>query len=94
MHAENGIQCLAILQASADFDAVLMDIMMPEMDGCETLRRIRTMKGLEALPVIALTAKAMNGDRERCIQAGATDYLAKPVDPERLLALLRFWIAS
>ncbi len=93
-HAENGVQCLAILQASNDFDAVLIDITWPEMDGCETLRRIRTMKGVEALPVIALTAKAKKADREKCIQAGATDCLAKPLDPERLLALLRYWTAS
>ena len=91
-HAENGIQCLAILAATADVDAVLMDIMMPELDGYETMRRIRKMKGFETLPVIALTAKAMKGDREKCIEAGATAYLTKPVDPERLLALLRYWI--
>ena len=92
-HAENGFQCLAILEATVDVDAVLMDIMMPELDGYETMRRIRKMKGFETLPVIALTAKAMKGDREKCIEAGATAYLTKPVDPERLLALLRYWIS-
>jgi CheY-like chemotaxis protein len=69
-----------------------MDIMLPEMDGYETMRAIRKMYGFESLPIIALTAKAMKGDREKCIDAGASDYIAKPVDTERTLMLLRTWL--
>jgi CheY-like chemotaxis protein len=69
-----------------------MDIMMPELDGYETIRRIRAIDGFGELPIIALTAKAMRGDRERCIEAGASDYITKPVDVEQLVSLLRVWL--
>jgi CheY-like chemotaxis protein len=90
--AETGKAALELLQQEADTDLVLMDIMLPEMDGYETMRAIRKMYGFEQLPIIALTAKAMKGDREKCIDAGASDYISKPVDTERLLTLLRNWL--
>jgi signal transduction histidine kinase/CheY-like chemotaxis protein/HAMP domain-containing protein len=90
--ADNGRDAIRILQAQPDVDVVLMDIMMPEMDGIDTMREIRTIPQLKKLPIIAVTAKAMKGDREKCIEAGAWDYLSKPVDAEQLLAVLRAWL--
>jgi CheY-like chemotaxis protein len=89
--AETGREALSALHG-ASLDLVLMDIMLPEMDGYETMRAIRLQDAFRDLPIIALTAKAMKGDRERCIEAGASDYLAKPVDTERLLATVRLWL--
>jgi CheY-like chemotaxis protein len=90
--AENGRDAVKTLQAYPDIDVVLMDIMMPEMDGMETTRQIRRDPRAKNVPIIAVTAKAMKGDREKCIEAGAWDYLAKPVDPEELVAMLRAWL--
>ncbi|SCK24899.1 Signal transduction histidine kinase [Vogesella sp. LIG4] len=90
--AENGRAAIELLQQQPDTDIVLMDIMMPGMDGFETMRQIRSLKRFAALPMIALTAKAMKGDREKCIEAGASDYASKPVDTEQLLSLMRKWL--
>ncbi|GLI09734.1 hypothetical protein YDYSG_57660 [Paenibacillus tyrfis] len=90
--AETGRQALDSLEREPDFDLVLMDIMMPEMDGYEAMRVIRGDERFDRLPIIALTAKAMKDDREKCIQAGASDYITKPVHTEQLLSLMRVWL--
>lgn len=92
LHAENGKDGLELLKNTPGIDVVLMDIMMPELDGYETMRLIRQVDKFKSLPIIALTAKAMKGDREKCLEAGASDYIPKPVDSEQLLSLLRVWL--
>ncbi|MCW3104826.1 MAG: histidine kinase [Bacteroidetes bacterium] len=92
--AENGKNALDMLEIHPEIDLVLMDIMMPEMDGYEAMRRIRTQKKFKNLPVIALTAKAMKEDKQKCIEAGASDYITKPIDMDRLLSLMRVWLSK
>jgi CheY-like chemotaxis protein len=93
LHAERGKDGILMLEQTPGVDVALIDIMMPEMDGYETMRQIRQRLELADLPLIAVTAKAMKGDRQKCLDAGASDYIAKPVDIELLLALLRVWVA-
>jgi CheY-like chemotaxis protein len=93
LHAERGKDGILILEQTPGVDVALIDIMMPDMDGYETMQHIRERAELADLPLIAVTAKAMKGDRQKCLDAGASDYIAKPVDIELLLALLRVWIA-
>ncbi len=90
--ATNGRQAIEVVDGTPDLSVVLMDIMMPDMDGYETMREIRKDARFRTLPILALTAKAMKGDREKCLQAGASDYIAKPVNTDQLLSLLRVWL--
>jgi CheY-like chemotaxis protein len=92
LRAENGRAGIEALNKNPDVDLVLMDIMMPEMDGYETVRAIRRIERFEVLPIIALTARAMKVDRDKCIEAGASDYIAKPLDVDQLLSMLRVWL--
>ena len=93
LHAERGKDGILILEQTPGVDVALIDIMMPEMDGYETMQEIRKRPALADVPLIAVTAKAMKGDRQKCLDAGASDYIAKPVDIDLLLALLRVWVA-
>jgi CheY-like chemotaxis protein len=90
--ATNGQEAINLVESTDDLSLVLMDVMMPEMDGYETMRRIRSNHQFRMLPIIALTAKAMKGDREKCLEAGASDYVAKPVNTDQLLSLVRMWL--
>jgi HAMP domain-containing protein/CheY-like chemotaxis protein/signal transduction histidine kinase len=92
IYAESGGEGIETLRNNPDIDVVLMDVMMPEMDGYEAMRRIRAMEEYRNLPMIALTAKAMKGDREKCMEAGASDYITKPIDAQQLVSLLRVWL--
>ncbi len=92
LSAENGRDAIELLRGGARIDIVLMDIMMPEMDGYDTIRGIRNIPSLGSLPIVAVTAKAMKGDREKCIEAGAWDYLSKPVDSAQMLSICRSWL--
>jgi CheY-like chemotaxis protein len=92
LSATNGRQAIEIIQSTPGLSVVLMDIMMPEMDGYETMREIRNDSRFRTLPILALTAKAMKGDREKCLEAGASDYISKPVNTDQLLSLLRVWL--
>jgi len=90
--ATTGAEAIQIIEETPALAIVLMDIMMPEMDGYQTIENIRRNPAYRRLPIIALTAKAMKGDREKCLEAGASDYLAKPVNTEQLLSALRMWL--
>jgi CheY-like chemotaxis protein len=92
LHAENGRRGVEMVRQNPDIDLVLMDIMMPDMDGIEVIQTIRRIPDMGGLPIVSLTAKAMKGDREKCLEAGASDYVTKPVDPDDLLALIYAWL--
>ncbi|HYP88993.1 MAG TPA: response regulator, partial [Polyangiaceae bacterium] len=91
--AENGREAVELARDNPDLSGILMDVMMPEVDGYAAMRALRQDARFARIPIIALTARAMKGERERCLEAGASDYLAKPVESERLLAAVRGWAA-
>jgi CheY-like chemotaxis protein len=92
LHAESGRDGISMLSSTPGIDMVLMDVMMPDMDGYETMRQIRRNDRFRKLPMIAITAKAMKGDREKCIDAGASEYISKPVDVDQLVSMMRVWL--
>jgi len=91
--SDNGVDALTALAENNDIDIAVVDVMMPDMDGYATMSRMRSLPFFETRPIIALTAKAMKGDREKCIEAGASDYIAKPVDSSHLVGMLRSWLS-
>jgi CheY-like chemotaxis protein len=92
LSAESGRGAIELLEKTPDVDIVLMDIMMPEMDGYDTMQAIRQKESFKSLPIVALTAKAMKGDLEKCVESGASDYITKPVDTDQLLTLMKTWL--
>jgi CheY-like chemotaxis protein len=92
IYAENGQDGIELLKNTSAIDGVLMDIMMPGMDGYQAMKGIRQISKFKSIPIIAVTAKAMQGDRQKCLEAGASDYITKPVETEQLLSLLRIWL--
>ena len=92
LHAQNGREAIGLLEANPQVDLVLMDIMMPVKDGITAMREIRAMPDKSRLPIIAITAKAMADDRAQCLEAGANDYIAKPIDVDKLVSLCRVWM--
>ena len=92
--AENGQQAIDILQERSDFDLIFMDIMMPVMGGYEAMKAIRNDLGMHRIPIIALTAKAMKGERDKCMEAGASDYIMKPLNIDQLFSLMRVWLTE
>jgi CheY-like chemotaxis protein len=94
LRAENGRAAIEALDATPEVAVVLMDVMMPEMDGYETMRAIRADARFRMLPIVAITAKVLKEDRDLCLEAGASDYLPKPVDPDRLLEVVRLWLRA
>ncbi len=94
LFAENGQEAIDVLEINREVNIVLMDMMMPIMDGYEAIKRVRNNAKYKDLPIIALTAKAMKHDKEKCIEAGASDYISKPVDIRRLISILKVWICD
>ncbi len=94
MNAENGLNGIEMLKNNPQTDLILMDMMMPGLDGYDTIRAMRGLERFRGVPIIGVSAKAMKGDREKCIEAGASDYISKPVNVDHLLSLIRTWLVK